>query len=86
MGITKSAQIDDRRRFGEDRGDGADGPLASRTHRRSRVLVTVRLVPQREWLVAWLSANVAHGCTRERVVLTSRHLRSHRDLLRQGES
>lgn len=33
------------------RGDGADGPLAWKWHRRSRVLVAARLVPQREWLV-----------------------------------
>lgn len=82
MDITKSAQIDDRRRYVEDRGDGADGPLASRTHRRSRVMVAAQLVPQREWLVGWLSANVAQVCAHERAVLTSRHLRSHRDLLR----
>lgn len=66
--------------------EGADGPWASRTHRNLRVLVAAQLPPRREWLGGPLSASDAQGWAHERAVLTSRHLRSHRDLLRQVRS
>lgn len=83
-----STSGDDKRGTGIVRvaASGADGPWASTTHRNLRALVAARLPPRREWLGGRLSASAAQGWAHESAALTSRHLRSHRDLLRQGRS
>lgn len=50
------------------------------------MLEAAQYAPQRAWLGRRLSASIVQDCVRERAVLTSRHLRSHCDLVRQSSS